>query len=90
MLILFVRSLLSPVSGFDVDREEVKELIDDYDLNNNGRIEWKEFLRLCSIRDDDDDDEGGRIRRGRGHRDGRDDRDGRDGDRGGDRGDRGY
>jgi hypothetical protein len=56
--------------GFDVEREEVNALIDDYDLNNNGRIEWKEFLRLCAVRDDDDedDDEEGRqsvVRRGR-------------------------
>jgi hypothetical protein len=57
--------------GFDVEREEVNALIDDYDLNNNGRIEWKEFLRLCAVRDDDDEDdedEEGRqsvVRRGR-------------------------
>ena len=61
--------------GFDVEREEVNALIDDYDLNNNGRIEWKEFLRLCAVRgdddDDDDDDKESRqsvVRRGSGHR----------------------
>ena len=41
--------------NFDVDRQEVNDLIDDHDLNNNGQIEWREFLRLCAQNDGDED-----------------------------------
>lgn len=62
-LVINVQSLLSlcrnsdlhhVLCSLDIDKREVDELLNDADLDGDGRIEYEEFVQMMTLNDDRD------------------------------------